>query len=415
MIPRGTSCDDPGYATIQSAVNAALPGDTINVCPGTYPEQVTISGALKNNLTLRSTVYREAMILAPAVLLDPGDIVRINGAQNVTLLDFTISGPFPDLLFCSTFTRSGVRVDGGGSATIKGNRITEIRAVTQALFGGCQNGVGILVGRNAEMQTGSATVYGNLVDNYQKGGIVVDSNGSSANITWNTFQGVGPTNLIAQNGIQVSRGATAQVHHNITADHTYSLAPLAGGAGIILFSAGATTATYNVSERNDDNLSAYSMGGAYVKFNRLSDSTFFDGIFMASDTSGMRVHGNIALGNGEHDCHDDSAGGGTAGTANLWTDNTGITQTPAGICFEDDDDYDDDGKDCDRDEDDDNDGHHDDVDGDDDNDGYHDDVDADDDNDGISDAVDRLTTFATPLLPGGTGVTLPRPAPSVVR
>src|SRR2546427_7608624 len=38
----GTGCNHPGYSTIQLAVNAAAPYDRINVCPGTYTEQVTI-------------------------------------------------------------------------------------------------------------------------------------------------------------------------------------------------------------------------------------------------------------------------------------------------------------------------------------------------------------------------------------
>ena len=33
----------PSYTTIQAAVNAAAAGATVTVCPGTYPEQVTIS------------------------------------------------------------------------------------------------------------------------------------------------------------------------------------------------------------------------------------------------------------------------------------------------------------------------------------------------------------------------------------
>jgi hypothetical protein len=36
--------------------------------------------------------------------------------------------------------------------------------------------------------------------------------------------------------------------------------------------------------------------------------------------------------NGAHDCHDETAGGGTAGTANIWRKNQGDTATPPGIC-----------------------------------------------------------------------------------
>ena len=34
--PPGTSCADPGYATIAAAVRASIDGDTVRVCDGTY-------------------------------------------------------------------------------------------------------------------------------------------------------------------------------------------------------------------------------------------------------------------------------------------------------------------------------------------------------------------------------------------
>lgn len=38
------------------------------------------------------------------------------------------------------------------------------------------------------------------------------------------------------------------------------------------------------------------------------------------------------LGNVEHDCHDESVGDGTAGTANFWEGNFGETQNRPGLC-----------------------------------------------------------------------------------
>jgi hypothetical protein len=52
FVPPGTNCMNPGYATIQAAVSAAGPSDVVNVCPGSYRENVTVS---TNNLTIMST------------------------------------------------------------------------------------------------------------------------------------------------------------------------------------------------------------------------------------------------------------------------------------------------------------------------------------------------------------------------
>ena len=58
----GTSCAAPGYNTIQAAINAASPQATIEVCAGTYAEQlqitksVTINGIGNVEVTLPSSV-----------------------------------------------------------------------------------------------------------------------------------------------------------------------------------------------------------------------------------------------------------------------------------------------------------------------------------------------------------------------
>jgi parallel beta-helix repeat protein len=44
------------------------------------------------------------------------------------------------------------------------------------------------------------------------------------------------------------------------------------------------------------------------------------------------IERNTALGNFEHDCHDDSVGPGTAGTANTWIRNIGKTENRPGLC-----------------------------------------------------------------------------------
>lgn len=401
-VPPGTSCNNPGYQRIQDAVNAATAGDTINVCPGTYPEQVVIETLAKSNLTLRSTSYRAAIIQAPPVMMDPGDIVRVRGARNVTIRDFKITGPLPDEQICSPFARTGIRVGGGGSALILNNHITEIRSASPALRY-CQNGIGILVGRAFESEVGQAVILNNLIDKYQKGGIVVSNVGSSAEIAANRINGAGPTDVIAQNGIQISAGATAQVRLNQVSNHLFS-PRTAVSTGLVLVAPGAVNTSLNFVSSNDVGVYSQGVAGSTFSRDRVTGSTFdgfalitsssntlddnesndnsgpgiglydaqdntlnknevrnngtdetTDGIYVDAASTNNQIVRNKALNNVEHDCHDDSVGAGTAGTANFWVNNTGQTENRPGLCRDarggdEDDDGDDDDDDDDNDD-----------------------------------------------------------------
>jgi hypothetical protein len=331
-IPPGNGCEHSGYKTIQSAVNAASAGDTIRVCRGTYLEQVTISGALKNNLTLHSVSHWNAIIKASALMADPKAIVHVSASQNVTIRGFEITGPGSG--GCDSI-RYGVRVDGSGSANIIGNHIVDIRDMPPPPnVSGCQNGVAVLVGRNFDTTTGSALIQGNVIERYQKNGPTVDNAGSFAQITHNVIRGVGPTPTIAQNGIQVSRGADAVVEHNWVADNTYALAPATGGTGVLLFQPGSVRVAHTTSVRSDDNFGLYDTDAATIAYNKGEDSTFFDGIFVDSDSTNNQITNGHFLDNAIFDCEDISVGTGTGGTANYWAHNHGETESPpgSGIC-----------------------------------------------------------------------------------
>jgi hypothetical protein len=330
-IPPGNGCEHAGYVTIQAAVTAAGPGDTIRVCRGTYVEQVIIPAG-KDNLTLHSVSHWHAIIKAPVLMLDAKAIVRVSASQNVTIRGFEISGPGSGP--CDSI-RYGVRVDSGGSANIIGNHIVDIRDLPPPpTVSGCQNGVAILVGRNFEGTTGSALIQGNVIERYQKNGPTVDNAGSFARITHNVIRGVGPSATIAQNGMQVSRGADAVVEHNWVADNTYLGAPVFGGTGVLLFAPGSVRVAHTTSVRSDDNFGLYDTEAATISYDKGLESTFFDGIFVDSaSTNNQITHGHF-LDNAAFDCEDNSVGTGTGGTANYWTNNHGETEFPigSGIC-----------------------------------------------------------------------------------
>ncbi len=317
-------CPNATFTSVQAAVTAAPAGSKIKVCKGTYTEQVTIPAG-KNGLELFSEGKFKAVLKAPPVMVDPKAIVRVNGAQNVTIRQFLITGPGGT--GCDSL-RYGVRIDGGGSATIKDNHITAIR---DNPFSGCQNGNGVQIGRNAEMTTGSGVVTHNLIDDYQKTGVVVDGPSSTATVDHNEIVGVGPTSTIAQNGVQISRGAVATVDHNKISMNIYSPATTVS-EGLLIFQAGANTSIdHNDSSENDDGVDLTQTSSIVVSHNKTSDNTY-DGVFVDDASMQNLIDHNDAKDNGLYDCEDDSMGAGTAGTANTWDKDKGDTQNRPGLC-----------------------------------------------------------------------------------
>jgi Right handed beta helix region len=318
----GLDCPGANQVSIQAAVTAAAPGDNIKVCAGVYNEEVDVN---KANLKLYSTPTRAAIIKAPPTIAASSDKAIVNiAADGVSLERFTITGPGPGP--CDTL-RYGVFVTDGNNVAVKYNRITRIQDTP---FSGCQNGIGLRVGSEFLGFAADADVTDNLIDNYQKGGIVVDGPGTNAFVQQNRTDGIGPTPITAQNGIQVSRGATSEVLTNIVEDNTYTLAPVFGATGILLFQLdGGVLVKQNNAQRNDDNIGVYETTGSSLEQNDVVQSTFFDGIYMSSDTSGNLIRLNFARNNAEHDCHDDTA------DANAWENNDGVTENRPGLCFPD--------------------------------------------------------------------------------
>lgn len=287
----GTPC-----ATVQHAVDVACIGATINVAAGTYPEVVTIAksvqvlGAGAANTTIR----------APGSLPAGGTIVTISGAStNVEIADLTVAGPGPG--GCNSIL-AGIFVRDAATANIHDNAIRDIR---DAPLSGCQNGIGIFVGRAAFATTGTATIQDNEITGYQKGGIVVSNAGSSATVDGNTVTGVGNTPLIAQNGIQVSAGATAQVSGNDVSDNLcdHATCGLNGfqSAGILLVDHGLpTTVSGNTVADNDLGIYHFTTdaGSTTVSNNTVTGSRF-EGVFLDEGTAaltGNTISGGAAYG-----------------------------------------------------------------------------------------------------------------------
>jgi parallel beta-helix repeat protein len=264
-VGSGTSCSSPGYNSIQDAVNAASSGDTVQVCAGTYTEQVTI----QTGIILKGAGVSSTRIQMPLPGADSScnpsasgishtvDVVDVcGGATGVKITGLTVAGPYGPPSADCTYQGYGIAVVGGANATITNTTVTSIR---EDPLNGCQGGVGILVGRLSTNQVGTASITGVTVTDYQKGGIVVSNSGSSAKITNSTVAGVGETDQIAQNGVQISFGGSGTVTNSTIVGNECDVAVCGPdpetdtqSAGVLLYDAGMGTKVQKSIIANND-------------------------------------------------------------------------------------------------------------------------------------------------------------------
>ena len=357
LIVGPPGCSGAMYSTIQAAVDAAAAGDTIQVCNGTYSEQVVI-GPGKDNLTIQSQSALGATIKAPATLPQTQDsaIVQVNRAAGVTINGFAISGPAPTGTGAIGF---GVLIDGGGSLSLNGNHITAIR---DDPLSGAQNGIAVEVGDGPNHPVaptpGSVIATNNRIDDYQKGGFSIRRPGSMATITGNTITGAGPTATIAQNGIFVRDDTIVAISNNTISGNAYSQGALSTAIAVV---GGQVVASGNTLNANDYGIETFLAQGTAIRSNTVTGGAYgiaiFNstnvlvgtnttadqakaGLYAEDDPSGGQSSGNSFLnntatgvsGDGNYDCLDITTGGATAGTANTWLNNVGDTRKPEGIC-----------------------------------------------------------------------------------
>lgn len=144
-----------------------------------------------------------------------------NGTGNVNHADIHGSNYF------------GVLVNGDtGNATVNITN-SKVHDIGETPLNGTQHGVGIYYrGFGTGMAAGN--IWNDQLFNYQKGGIVANGAGTTADIKDNIVTGQGPVNYIAQNGIQVGYGANAQVTNNTVTGNSYTGANNAASGGILV-------------------------------------------------------------------------------------------------------------------------------------------------------------------------------------
>lgn len=211
-VGSGTSCASPGYNTIQAAVDAAPAGAKVKVCAGTYAEQVVVS----RSVSIVGAGEASTVIQLPAGPAGSADtcesgnqeIVDVCGAGvSLSLSHLTVQGTWPANV-CND-NLYGITVFGGAHLAARGVHVEAIGG--DPLTDGCQGGVGIEVGDSLQNQSGSASLAAVTVTDYQKNGITADGTGTTLKVSNSTVTGAGPSPATAQNGIQISDGATGTI------------------------------------------------------------------------------------------------------------------------------------------------------------------------------------------------------------
>lgn len=288
------SCPDGRYRTIQSAVDAARPGDEIPVCPGRYTESVGVDKRVK--------IFSRKRHAAVVQVGESGVGFGLDVASTL-VRGFTVVPP--EDASCSP-SGQGIALSAVGIGTFEDNQIRGE---------GCRRFRDGVVSFSSD-GPGSLYVVDNEISGFVNRGVFADSARVTAN--HNTIRG-------GRIGIVILQGDSAvQVNVVEGAGETGILADGLERSFFKLWLAG------NRLKGNRDGIVVRNFGGGVggpariglnVQANTVLDSVR-DGL---SDFDGFGlVSRNRSLGSGRFDCVGVSAA--------RWKDNIGRTSSPANLC-----------------------------------------------------------------------------------
>jgi Periplasmic copper-binding protein (NosD) len=362
--PPEIECPHADFDSIQAAVAAAPAGSRIKVCPGLYTESVVVPKPLR----LSAPRHRGAATRCPsdpatdptryAIVDSPGlgDGFRLQ-ADGIVLEGFVaqgnLTGIVTDPAFAGHLVRHaisqgnnvGIAFGGSGAlesaverscvrstsvglssfslrrAQIRGNELTG-NNVGISLFGGGDVGVmhnDVTDSPVTAMRASRATNVSVRHNHVARAGAALLYDGSTGDIRFNLIEGAVAEGIL----LRSSAGVLAQFNR-----------VRESGVGVRLLRASGNTVERNAIERSQGHGLLLEFSDANAVERNLSRDNGGDGLRVVSQSSANSITRNALLGNGEHDCHDDTVGAGTVGTANFWIRNLGQTENRPGLCTE---------------------------------------------------------------------------------
>jgi len=236
------------FTTIQSAVNAAPSGADIAVCPGTYPEQITINKPMTlTGVTVASANTGAAVIVPPAgglsangsvvfqsLLVVPSLLAAVQvlvQAPNVTLVDLAVDGAGANTNCLAGPTLIGVGYGPGASGTLRRVAVRNQYLPFPSGGGYCESGVGGQ-GVGVASLSGDLTILDSSIRGFSTQGVL---SGGSSVIKTTVFSPVSGTTaaqcVVAAGGV----APALEVSNNTISN--------CGAAGVTLAYAQSGTAT----------------------------------------------------------------------------------------------------------------------------------------------------------------------------
>ena len=249
----------PGAFTPGGGVAYAIPGGSITaVCMGTTNGSTfTLTadcGPVSTSLTVPPTIttvdgagHTISADDAGAAQFNGGIVTNAGPGQTMNIQNVTITGPAAGFQLCAgpgaPFVLYGIFFDGAAGGSVSNVTVQHIFQAQNGAFGSCQTGRAIRADNS-----GTITITGTTVTDYQKSGIEARGTTTMA-LSGST---VGPSHplegLIAQNGV-LFLGAAGTVQNNTIFGSGYTQTPDVSGPGastaVLLFGAHDVTVTNN--------------------------------------------------------------------------------------------------------------------------------------------------------------------------
>jgi hypothetical protein len=270
------------FQTIQAAIDAAAPGDTVRVSPGTFTEQLVIS----KDLTLVGAGVGATTVRAPAVLV-PGQagtnsIIEIRGGASVAISRLKVAGPGSGSCTDGAL-RTGIRVFAGGHLELRYAAVVDIH---DAVSRSCGRSGNAISGGAA-----SADIQYALLRNYQSSAYVMV--GGTTTFAHNLVIGAGLSPDVATTGVEIVAGGTGTITDNVISGNQCGSPSL--GCGPDFFSelqlAGVSAGAGVVISRNlliNNQVGAYVSETASLDHNIIVGSDYFGLAFQDGDMTSTK-------------------------------------------------------------------------------------------------------------------------------